>query len=100
MSGNSAREGEYEKEGKERNKMVRRRVMFTFPSELITEPIIYNFGQQFNIITNIHRADISADKGWIVLELEGEENDMEQGIAWVTSRGVRVDPANGDIAEN
>ena len=80
--------------------MVKRRVMFTFPSELITKPIIYNLGQQFNLITNIHRADVSEDKGWIVLELEGEENDIEQGIAWVTSRGVRVDPANGGIAES
>ena len=74
--------------------------MFTFPSELVTEPIIYNLGQQFNVITNIHRADVSEDKGWIVLELEGEENDIEQGITWVTSRGVRVDPTNRDIAES
>ena len=73
--------------------MVKRRLMFTFTPELIKEPIIYNFGQQFNVITNIRRADISEDKGWVVLELEGEENDIEQGIAWVTSKGVRVDPA-------
>jgi len=73
--------------------------MFTFPPELITEPIIYNLGQQFNVITNIRRADVSEDKGWVVLELEGEENDIEQGIAWVTSKGVRVDPVMGDVVE-
>ncbi len=80
--------------------MAKRRVMFTFPPELIDEPIIHSLSRQFNVVTNIRRADISESKGWIVLELEGEENDMEQGIAWVTSRGVRVNPANGDIAEN
>ena len=80
--------------------MVKRHVMFTFLPELIKEPIIYNFGQQFNVITNIYRADISKDKGWVVLELEGEENDIEQGITWVTSKGVRVDPVSGDIAES
>ena len=37
--------------------------------------------------------------GWVVLELEGEEKDIEQGIAWVTSKGVRVDPVTGDIVE-
>ena len=79
--------------------MVKRSVMFTFPQELIKEPIIYNLGQQFNVITNIRRADVSEDKGWVVLELEGEENDIEQGIAWVTSKGVRVDPVSGDIVE-
>ena len=73
--------------------------MFTFPEDLIREPIIYNLGQQFRVITNIRRADVSEDKGWVVLELEGAEGDIEQGIAWVTSRGVRVDPVIGDIVE-
>ena len=79
--------------------MTKRQVMFTFPEELIKEPIIYNLGQQFRVVTNIRRADIAEDKGWVVLELEGEEEDIEQGIAWVTSRGVRVDPVVGDIVE-
>ena len=79
--------------------MVKRRVMFTFSEELIKEPVIYNLGQQFNVITNIHRADISDDKGWVILELEGEEDNIEQGIAWVTSKGVRVDPVTGDTGE-
>jgi len=79
--------------------MIKRRVMFTFQQDLIKEPIIHNLDQQFNIISNIRRADVSEDKGWVVLELEGEENDIEQGIAWVTSKGVRVDPVIGDIVE-
>jgi hypothetical protein len=73
--------------------------MFTFPPELIREPIIYNLGQQFRVVTNIRRADVSEDRGWVVLELEGEEKDMEQGIAWVTGKGVRVDPVIGDVVE-
>ncbi len=79
--------------------MVKRQVMFTFPQELIREPIIYTLGLQFKVVPNIRRADISEDKGWVVLELEGEEKDIEQGIAWVTSKGVRVDPVIGDIVE-
>jgi hypothetical protein len=51
------------------------------------------------VISNIRRADVSENKGWVVLELEGNENDIEQGIAWVTSKGVRVDPVAGDIVE-
>ena len=81
------------------DKIVKRRVIFTFPEELLKEPIIYNFGQQFKVVTNIRRADVSENKGWVVLELEGEEKDIEQGIAWVISKGVRVDPVIGDIVE-
>ena len=80
-------------------KMAKRQVTFTFPQELIREPIIYTLSHQFKVVTNIRRADISEDKGWVVLELEGEEKNLEQGIAWVTSKGVRVDPVIGDIVE-
>ena len=78
--------------------MVKKRVMFTFPEEVVREPIIYNLGQQFKVVTNIRSADISEDEGWVVLELEGEEKDIEDGIAWVTTKGVRVDPVSGDMA--
>jgi len=79
--------------------MARRQVMFTFPPELVREPIIYLLGQQFKVIPNIRRADISENKGWVVLELEGEEKDIEAGIAWLTSKGIRVDPVTGDVME-
>jgi L-aspartate semialdehyde sulfurtransferase ferredoxin len=79
--------------------MVKRGVKSTFPPELIKEPIIYNLGQQFEVVTNIRRADINGVKGWVVLELEGKEKDIERGIAWVTDKGVRVDPVTGDMVE-
>jgi len=80
--------------------MVKRRYIFTYPPELIREPIIHNLGEQFNIITNIHSADISEDRGWVVLELEGEEKDIEEGIIWANSRGMRIDPAGDDTDED
>jgi ABC-type methionine transport system ATPase subunit len=73
--------------------------MFTFPQELVEEPVIYNLGQQFEIVPNIRQADVSQSKGWVVLELEGEEENIEAGIAWLTSKGIRVDPVTGDIME-
>ncbi len=79
--------------------MAKQRVMFTFTSELITEPIIYNLGQQFRLVTVIRRADLTADRGWIVLELDGKEEDIEAGIAWVTSKGIRVAPSIDEVIE-
>ena len=78
---------------------MKRRVMFTFPSELVTDPVIYNLGMQFGVVTNIRRADVTEDRGWVILELEGEEKDIEDGLAWVSSKGVRVDPVTGDVVE-
>jgi len=79
--------------------MAKRKVKFTFPQELITEPVIYNLGKQFDVITNIRRANIDEDKGWVILELEGKEEDIERGIAWVVAKGIRVDPISGNTLE-
>jgi hypothetical protein len=79
--------------------MARQRVKFTFPQELITLPIIYELGKQFSIVTNIRRADVTEDRGWVVLELEGDMEEIERGLDWVSAKGVRVDPVQGDIVE-
>ena len=79
--------------------MSTKRVRFTFPSELIKEPVIYKLGMDFEIVTNIRRADVRDSMGWVVLELEGDEEIIKNGLDWVSSTGVRVDPVGGDIIE-
>ncbi len=76
--------------------MAKRSVVFTFPEELIREPIIYNLGQQFNIVTNILQADVTEDRGRVVLELEGKDEEIEAGITWAISKGVRVEPISDE----
>ena len=76
--------------------MVRRRVMLTFPEDLVTEPVIYNLGHQFRVVTNLRRAVISLDRGWAEMEIEGEEVVVQESIMWLTGKGVRVDPATVD----
>lgn len=77
--------------------MTKRRVKFTFPQELVTQPVIYNLGRNFRVVTNIRRADVTEDRGWVVLELEGQEDEIERGIVWVGEQGVQVDPVEGDV---
>lgn len=71
--------------------MAKRRVMLTFPEELLSEPVIFTISQQFNLVTNIYQAQVTEDQGWIMLELDGKEEDIEAGITWAISKGVRVD---------
>jgi len=76
--------------------MAKRRLIFTFPEELIRDPIIYNLGQQFNIVTNILQAEVTEERGWVILELAGADEDIEAGITWVTSKGVRVEQVSDE----
>ena len=71
--------------------MAKKQVRFTFSEEAMREPIIYTLSHQFRVVTNIRRADVAEGRGWVVLELEGDEKEIEQGISWVVSKGVRVD---------
>ena len=79
--------------------MATKRVKFTFPPDLITDPLIYRLGQKFQVITNIRRADVRENMGWVVLELIGDEAEIERSLEWVTQAGVRVDPVSGDVVE-
>ena len=79
--------------------MAKKPVRLTFPDDLITEPLIYVLGHEFDVVTNIRRANIREDIGWVVLELEGDEAEIEKGLDWITSKGVRVDLVGGDVVE-
>ncbi len=76
--------------------MTKRQMKLTFPPELVTAPLIYNLVQDYRITTNIHRADIAGEQGWVVLEMEGSDEDIEQGLAWVTSKGVEVEAIDSE----
>jgi ABC-type methionine transport system ATPase subunit len=79
--------------------MTTHRTKLTFPDHLITRPIIYELGRRFEVVTNIRRADVRGDVGWVVLELQGDEGEIEKALAWAREEGVRVDPVTGDVIE-
>ena len=79
--------------------MAKQRMKFTFEPHLIKEPIIWKLGREFDLVTNIRRADVTEDRGWVILELDGDLTEIERGLKWVQEQGVRVDPVQGDIVE-
>ena len=79
--------------------MANKRVRFSFEPELIKEPVIYQLGHKFQVVTNIRMADVDERIGWVVLELEGDADEIERSIRWAQERGVRVDSALGDVVE-
>jgi len=74
-----------------------RRVTFTFKTELIQRPVIYELGIKFEIVTNIRRAEVNQHDGWVVLELEGSTEEIERGLTWVIDQEVEVSSLEGDI---
>ena len=79
--------------------MARRRLKLIFGPALVKEPVIYQLGKQFELVTNIRRADVTREQGWVLLEVIGEPDELERGIGYLESRGVTVEAAEGDLIE-
>jgi ABC-type methionine transport system ATPase subunit len=79
--------------------MAKRRVHLTFPENLVQEPIIYNLGKRFDIVSNIRRANVEDTFGWVILELDGDEEALDQGLRYMEELGVQINTIAGDVVE-
>ena len=72
--------------------MARRRVYLTYLGDVMKEPVIYELGHKFKVVTNIRGATIKDDIGLVTLEVSGDDGEIERGLAWIEKKGVKVEP--------
>ncbi|MFC1768762.1 NIL domain-containing protein [Nanoarchaeota archaeon] len=60
-----------------------------FPEKLIKEPILYKLTMNYNVIPNILKADVTNQRGYLELELSGDEDKVEEAIKYL--KGLEVD---------
>ena len=80
--------------------MAVKRVKFTFPEDLIKEPIIYKLGHEFPVITNVRQASVTDEIGIVCLELEGQRPDIKAAIQWLEKNGIKVEPVEINVIES
>lgn len=76
---------------------MRERLHLTFPRERIAEPVMCETARRFDVVYSIRRANVEPEAGWMDLEITGEEAEIERVVEYLQSRGLRVDPIEGDI---
>lgn len=79
--------------------MMKKMVELIFPQELIKEPVTFQMAKKFDVIPNIRRANVTETIGELILDLEGEEENIKKGIEYLTKLGIKVEPIVGDIIE-
>ncbi len=79
--------------------MANMKIHLIFPTDKIQEPVIYDLGRKFKVVTNIRRANVSESEGWMDLELTGESDEIEKAMNALEKQGVRVDPIEGSVLE-
>jgi len=78
---------------------LRRKVTLYFPPERIREPVIYNIGHRFSLVTNIRSANVSEKVGWVTLEIDGEEGEYRKALNYLNEIGVKVEPVEKGVIE-
>ncbi len=71
--------------------MAKKVLNLTFPKKLIKEPVIYNLGRKFEVVTNIRKANVTSDYGWVLLELDGELEEIQKSKQYLTDLGIIVE---------
>jgi ABC-type methionine transport system ATPase subunit len=75
------------------------RVKLTFPENLIREPIVGRMVREFDVMPNIRRASVEEHVGWMICELDGDADRVEEALSWLSGVGVQVDRLS-DIVES
>jgi len=74
------------------------KVVCYFSAAQSEQPIIYRLVKNYDLIVNILKADINPQKeGYLVTELEGERAKYEEGISFLKSLGVIVEPLSETV---
>ena len=72
--------------------MATLRIKLTVPSALVKEPVIYNTCKRHRLVPNIRKARITEASGETILDLNGDEGDLRDGVAYLAGLGVEVTP--------
>lgn len=79
--------------------MAIQRFYLTYSQEQIKEPVIYQVGRKFRVVTNIRSASISDHVGIVGLELDGDPDQIADAVRWIAAQGVKVEPIEKNVIE-
>ena len=78
---------------------MKNRLWLMFQPRLVTQPVVYELGKKFAVVTNIRQASINEEIGLVSIELEGEHSEIERAIGWLEEIGVKVEPVEINTIE-
>ena len=75
------------------------RLFVSFPEELADRPMIYEVVKRYDVVPNIRRANVEEHTGWVILELNGDQEQLDGSIAYLEEVGCTVNTMEGDVIE-
>ena len=69
---------------------VKKTIHFEFSQDLVKEPLLYQLTRQFDVVTNIRAASVTEGGGFVVLEMEGEEDVVKSAMEYLRELGIEA----------
>jgi len=77
---------------------MKNKIVLYFGAAQSEQPIIYRLVKNYDLIVNILKADINPQKeGYLVAEIEGTPEGYQEGVDFVKSLGVIVEPLSETV---
>ncbi len=78
---------------------TKKNIHFEFSQDLVREPLLYQINRSFDVVVNIRGASVSDEGGFIALELEGEEEELQRVMDYLLGQGVKLGEGLGGEEE-
>ena len=78
----------------------RLRLWLMYPPKLITNPVIWELGRRFPVVTNVRQASVTDEIGIVCLELSGPRPEVKAAIKWLEGLGIKVEPVEIGVIES
>lgn len=71
--------------------MPKATVRLAFRGDVFNEPVLYQMGKQYQVVTNIRNAHVENEQGWLEVELDGEAHEIERALSFCREKGIEVE---------
>jgi L-aspartate semialdehyde sulfurtransferase ferredoxin len=79
---------------------TQRRLWLMYPPKLIQQPLIWQLGHRFKVVTNIRQVSVTDEIGIACLEVDGARSEVKAAIKWLEKIGVSVEPVEINVIES
>ena len=74
--------------------------VLTFSPDLVNHPIVYRIARDYDVLVNILRADVSDGGGRLIVDLEGNRENIKEAINYLKDCHVQVRELSQFVIKN
>jgi ABC-type methionine transport system ATPase subunit len=72
----------------------------TRTSEQVEQPILYRVAKDYDVVTNIKRAQVSEDYGFAEIDIEGSLEEVQRAISWLMTTGLHINAVQRSVGKD